>query len=184
MREFHKWVKLSISFIPPIPHPNMSNLNDSLMTLLAKTWWKFTFHPSSTAAIPQRAKKGFGVPLCWHSCCSRCVETPCTSFLIGHDGSFPARMEEVCAWGVMSPCTWRMLANVEFYLSFRGICNAWRLPTTLEDGLSCWQACGTEHLVLLHREMWLHNTLNRKGISVDNKYRAPAWSHIVLILTN
>jgi len=48
-----------------------------------------------------------------------------------------------------------LLANVEFYFLLRDFRGYRRQPTTLEDALwlSCWQACGTERLVLHRREM-------------------------------
>lgn len=79
-----------------------------------------------------------------------------------------------------------LFAEVVLYFSLRGSCSSWRQPITLEDApwLSCWQACGTGHLVLLHCEMWSQSTVHRKGIIVANKYFTPAWSRTVLILTN
>lgn len=81
---------------------------DRLMTFLAKTLWRVTFHPYFTAAVPQKVKARLKLLLCWPSCCSGCTETPCTSFLIGCNDSFLARVKEVGAWGVVSPCIWKM----------------------------------------------------------------------------
>lgn len=83
--------------------------------------------------------------------------------------------------GIMTPCTWEMLQTahlqmLNFTCHLEIICSSWRQPITLEDApwWLCWQACGTEHLVLPRCEVWLHSTLKRKGINVDNKCLAPS----------
>lgn len=150
------------------------------MSLFAKTPWKVTFHPPSTAAVPLLLLTQL---LLWlHSN---------TLHIIPHQMQWRlSGVEEVCAWGIVSPCTQEILQPASLQMlnliCRRGICSSWTESTTLEDALwwLCRLACGTEHLVLLHAQMRLHSTLNRKGIHLDTDYLAPAWSHALLILTN